>query len=181
MISSASSFVESSIAVSHNVIKSILFRLAGFLLQAAVLQFFALLASTCKAFTAYLMFAEDYIQKALFMISSGFTKNVAIVLSFAVLLISAELYDTLLWGLDAPGFTMKRNNVTASVIKDQLLEAPDYVVFSSGRQIHNGSLDKITEAMGENLFKAGVNFTLIGEVHTGPPRTVPATRPFAPN
>src|SRR5437762_9384995 len=121
MVGSASGFVQSSIAVSHNVIKSILFRLAGLLVQVAVLKFFALLASTCKAFTAYLMFAEDYIQKALFMISSGFTKNVPIVLSFTVSLISAELYDTLLWGLDAPGFTTKRNNVTASVVKDQLL------------------------------------------------------------
>ncbi|KAI9766718.1 MAG: hypothetical protein M1840_006362 [Geoglossum simile] len=181
MITTTSSFLSSTIAVNQNVVKSILFRCAALLLQVAVYKFFSLLAFKSKAFTSYLMFAEDYIQKGFFIASRGFTRNAILVSCCTVLFASAGLYDALLWGLDAPGYVAHKSNVTASLIENRLLSAPAYIVSFSTKPGETDSLDKdITGVMGASLFEPGVNFTLTGEIDRGHPRVVAPTRPFDP-
>jgi hypothetical protein len=176
MITSSSGFISSNIAVGQNAVKSILFRCAAVLLQIAVYKSFSLLAFRYEAFTSYLMFAEDPIQKALFVTSRGFTRHGILVLCLAVLLAGAGLYDTLLWGLDAPGYVAQKTNVTASTIANRLLEDPGYLVFSSTVPGTIAPLDKhIAETLGANLFQAGVNFTLTGELDPGNRKVVRAT------
>ncbi|WEW56815.1 hypothetical protein PRK78_002270 [Emydomyces testavorans] len=181
MAGSSSNFVHSSFAVGHNVVKSILFRIAGIALQIGVFKLFALLASVRSAFTAYLMFTEDYVQRLLFIFSRGFSHHTALVLFLTIFLLGAGLYDTLLWGLDSPGYIEKKSNVTATSVKRQMLDQPGYVVFSSTKPGNASALDKhFKEAMNINLFNSNLNFSLTGQVNIGKPETVPATRKFDP-
>ncbi|EZG07225.1 hypothetical protein H106_03341 [Trichophyton rubrum CBS 735.88] len=174
-----SSFVATTLAVGHNAVKSILFRIAGLCLQVGMFKFFALIASVTNAFTAYLMFTEDYIQRTLFVFSRGFTHQAVIVFSFTILLLTSGLYDTLLWGLDSPGYVSLKRNVTASSLKDQLLRRPGYVVFSSTRPEDFDTLDcHFADGMNGNLFQSHLNFSLTGNVDLGKPEPVPPTQKF---
>ncbi|GBF59728.1 hypothetical protein TMEN_1769 [Trichophyton mentagrophytes] len=174
-----SNFVATTLAVGHNAVKSILFRIAGLCLQVGVFKFFALIASVKNAFTAYLMFTEDYIQRTLFVFSRGFTHQAVIVFSFTILLLTSGLYDTLLWGLDSPGYVSLKRNVTASTLKDQLLRRPGYVVFSSTKPEDFDTLDRhFADSMNGNLFQSHLNFSLTGSVDLGKPEPVPPTQKF---
>lgn len=179
LITVQGSFAASTIAVYNNVAKQVLFRLAALLLQLFVFKFFALLASGRRAFTSYLMFTEDYIQKGLYMFSRGISLNGIIVLLFTVLLFIGTWFDALLWGLDSPGFLAQKANVTAARIAEHLLPEPGYLVYSSSTPGDVAKLDaQIIDLMGANLFQSGVNFTLTGKVDAGTPKTVAATQPF---
>ncbi|KAI9750508.1 MAG: hypothetical protein M1835_001374 [Candelina submexicana] len=175
-----SSFTSSKLAISQNAVKSILFRCAALLLQFAVFKALALLASKRKAFTSYLMFTEDYIQQGLFVISRKFIRGGLLVLFFAVFFAGAGFYDTLLWGLDAPGYIAQSSNVSASSLVDKLLSDPGYIVFTSGKPGQVASLDEhLADNIGANLFKAGVNFTLTEDFDHGTPRVVTPTKGLA--
>ncbi|KAI1915108.1 hypothetical protein LOZ39_002972 [Ophidiomyces ophidiicola] len=181
MISPASSFVNSSFAVGHNAVKSILFRVAGMAVQIGVFKLFSLLASMRSAFTAYLMFTEDYIQRLIFMFSRGFSHQAALVLFLTIFLLGAGLYDTLLWGLDSPGYISQKKNVTATSVQRQMLKRPGYMVFSSTKPGEVDGLNQhFLELMNGNLFNSNLNFTLTGQVDLGTPEPVPATRKFDP-
>ncbi|KAI9697185.1 MAG: hypothetical protein M1836_004749 [Candelina mexicana] len=175
-----STFTSSKLAVSQNAVKSILFRCAALLLQFAVFKVLALLAFKRKAFTSYLMFTEDYIQQGLFVISRKFIRGGLLVLFFAVFFTGAGFYDTLLWGLDAPGYIAKNSNVSASSLVDKLLSDPGYIVFTSGKPGQVASLDEhLADNIGTNLFKAGVNFTLTEDFDHGTPQVVTPTKGLA--
>ncbi|KAM5435851.1 hypothetical protein MferCBS31731_006109 [Microsporum ferrugineum] len=173
------SFVASSLAVGHNAVKSILFRIAGLCLQIGVFKLFSLIASAKNAFTAYLMFTEDYIQRSMFIFSRGFTHQAVLVFSFTILLLGSGLYDTLLWGLDFPGYISLKSNITASTVKDNLLKRPGYVIFSSTRPEDLDTLGRhFTDSMNANLFQSNLNFSLTGQVNLGKPETIPPTQKF---
>jgi hypothetical protein len=179
MIASSSSFINSTIIVDQNAVKSILFRCAAILLQLAAYKCFSLLAFKLQAFTSYLMFTEGYAQKALFIISRGFSRCGFLVLCLTILLSGAGLFDTLLWGLDAPGYLAEKDDVKASSIADQLVEDPSYIILSSSMPGEVAPLEqRLTYMMGSNLFETGVNFSLTGEFDHGIPKVVPATKPI---
>ena len=178
-ISINSSFASSTIAVYNNVAKQVLFRLSALLLQLFIFKTCALTAWARKAFTSYLMFTEDYIQRTLFIYSRGFSSGGIIVLLLTLLLFVGTWFDALLWGLDSPGYLAQKTNVTATEIADRLLPEPGYLVFSTGAPGDVVSLDaRLVEMMGANLFQPGVNFTLTGKFDRGTPKTVPPTRAF---
>lgn len=92
---------------------------------------------------------------------------------------AADLYGTLLWALDAPGYTAVKQNVTAASVTSSLLEHPGYLVQWSRPAGDVAALEEeMQEVLGANLFKPGFNFTLTGENQLGQPVTVPATRAF---
>jgi len=165
--------------VEHNAVKSIIFRFAEFLVAWAVYKFFSLLACRTRAFTAYIIFSEDYIQKALFVISRRFSGHGLLVLAFTIVYVAADLYGTLLWALDAPGYTAVKQNVTAASVMSSVLEHPGYLVQWSRPAGDVAALEnELNEYMGAKLFKPGFNFTLTGENKVGRPVTVPPTRAF---
>ena len=174
-----SSFGASTIAVYNNVAKQVLFKLAALLLQLFIFKIFALIASSRKAFTSYLMFTEDYIQKALYIFSRGVSSRGLIVFLLTILFFVGTWFDTLLWGLDSPGYLSQKSNVTAAKIADHLLPEPGYLVFSTSTPGDVGPLDaRLVDIIGANLVEPGVNFTLTGIVDRGTPKTVAATQPF---
>ncbi|EON66951.1 hypothetical protein W97_06067 [Coniosporium apollinis CBS 100218] len=92
---------------------------------------------------------------------------------------AADLYGTLLWALDAPGYTAVKQNVTAASVTSSLLEHPGYLVQWSRPASDVAALEEeMQEVLGANLFKPGFNFTLTGENQLGQPVTVSATRAF---
>ncbi len=177
MLSSTSPFVETTLSVDQNAVKSILFRIAAVLLQFAVLKSFSLWASWQKAFTAYLVFAEDYIQRALYIKSRRFTVNGLLVLAFTIFVAAAGLYDALLWGLDAPGYVAKTRRVRAGAIADRRSTNPDYVLLQSHTPDEISTLDRdLEDEIGADLFQPGINFTLTGEVDYGTQNIVAPTQ-----
>jgi hypothetical protein len=174
-----SGFAASTIVVYNNVAKQVLFKLGSLLLQIFIYKIFALLASGRRAFTAYLMFTEDYIQKTLFIFSRGFSAGGVIVFLLTILLLVGTWFDALLWGLDAPGYLSQKSNVTASAIAKSLLPDPNYLVFSTSNPGDVAVLEaRLPDIVGAGLFQSGVNFTITGDVDRGTPKTVAATRPF---
>src|SRR5258705_15608 len=127
----SSPFVTSSLPVYQNAIKNILFRVATLLIQLSIYKFFSFLAFKSNAYTSFLMFNEDHIQKLLYVLSRGLSRRSLLVLTFAVLFAFGNLYDTLLWALDSPGYVPKSTLVTASSVTNQLLANPAYIVFMS--------------------------------------------------
>jgi hypothetical protein len=175
-----SSFGASTIAVYNNVAKQVLFKLAALLLQLFIFKIFALIASSRRAFTSYLMFTEDYIQKILYIFSRGFSSGGIIVFILTLLLFVGTWFDALLWGLDSPGYLQQKSYVTAAKIADRLLPEPGYLVFSTSPPGDVAPLEaRLVDMIGANLFEPGVNFSLTGVVDRGTPKTVAATQPFS--
>jgi len=159
-------FVTSSLPVYQNYIKNILFRIATLLIQLTIYKLFSFLASKSNAYTSFLMFNEDHVQKLLFVLSRGITRRSLLVLAFAVFFGFGNLYDTLLWALDSPGYVTKSILVTASSATDQLLANPTYIVLMSDPTKNPASLD-VDQAVAGNLFVQGFNFTLPEPVTPG--------------
>lgn len=170
-----SSFLTSSLPVYQNYIKNILFRVATLLIQLTVYKFFSFLAFRSNAYTSFLMFKEDHVQRLLFVLSRGFTRHSLLVLAFAVSFAFANLYDTLLWALDSPGYITKSTLVTASSATNQLLANPAYIVFMSNPAGDLTSLD-VDQALAGNLFVQGFNFTLPKPVQPGTRDIVPTNQ-----
>jgi len=173
-----SPFVNSSLGIYHNALKSILFRIAELLLAYTIFKLFSLLAAKAKSFTSYLMFSEDHIQKSIYIVSERGSKNSFLVLGFTIAYSLAQLYGTLLWGLDAPGYIEKSRNVTAAALNSSLLADPGYIVTLTMKPDQFATLENtLPQIIGNNLYKSGVNFTLTGQVDRGHPAIVPPTRP----
>jgi len=177
MLYSSSTFVASTVAIYHNAIKSLIFSVAQILMAMAVWAFLSLIAAKAKVFAAYLMFFEDLIQKSYFIASRGFSGSSILVLCFVLLYTAANLYGTLLWGLDAPGYVMQGKNVSASTLQNSLLPNPDYILYLDMKANNLADLDQeLPRKIGTNLFKAGSNFTLTPEVNRGRAEFVTPTR-----
>lgn len=168
MLSSSSTFVASTVAIYHNAIKSLIFSAAQILMAMAVFAFLSLIAAKAKVFSAYLMFFEDLIQKSYFIASRGISGSSILVLCFVLLYTAANLYGTLLWGFDAPGYVMQGKNVSASTLQNSMLANPDYILYLDVKANNLANLDQeMPHMIGTNLFKTGSNFTLTPNVNRG--------------
>ncbi|KAF8877385.1 hypothetical protein BD779DRAFT_1475264 [Infundibulicybe gibba] len=155
----ASSFTVSVLSVQHNVVKNVIFRVSALCLQLAVYNLFSYGAFKSKAYTSFLMFAEDHIQRFFFVSSRGWSRSSLIVLGFAILSPLAGLYDTLLWSLDSPGYVIRSSQVNGSTVEDQLLTTPPYIILIANSAGNVSSINANATITG-NLFKPGLNFTL---------------------
>jgi len=162
----SSSFIISSLPVYQNFIKNILFRVATLLIQLTIYNLFSFLAFKSNAYTSFLMFKEDQMQRLFFVLSRGLTRHSLLVLAFAAFFAFANLYDTLLWALDSPGYITRSTLVTTSSVTNQLLANPAYIVFMSDPTKNVTSLD-VDQALAGNLFVQGFNFTLPKPVQPG--------------
>lgn len=179
MIESHSHFIESTLIVGHNAVKSILFRLAELFLGFAVYKYFSFAALKLDAFTSYLLFREDMIQKGLFVFSSRFSRAGVLVLLFGLVIVVADLYGTLLWSLDAPGWHVRKYNASARAIYPNLLEDAGYVVQIRSQPGNIRDLDaKLPDIIGTNFVKPGVNFTLLGINERAQPKVAKPSQPF---
>ncbi|PKS05926.1 hypothetical protein jhhlp_007759 [Lomentospora prolificans] len=177
MIDAYSIFTASIIPVHHNAVKSIIFRCAELLMAVFIYKLFSLIAARSHQFTSYLMFAEDYVQRLLFLSSRGFSRAGLVVFLFTILNLLASLYGTLLWALDAPGYLFKTENSTIAQYLSYRNENPPYVV---QLQLDPGNPEEMTSNLiqiaGSGLFNAGLNYTLTGDVDRGSPEIVPQSR-----
>ncbi|SPJ74082.1 uncharacterized protein FTOL_03812 [Fusarium torulosum] len=142
-----------------------------------IYKIFSLLAARSHQFTSYLMFAEDYIQRYLFLSSRGFSRASLVVLSFSILNVLASLYGTLLWTLDSPGYIFRESIATVAEYESLRTKDPPYIV-----QLHFDSNDlreteaTLSQTVGSELFRPGFNYTLTGEVVRGTPEITAPTR-----
>jgi len=177
MIYSKSGFTASTIPVLHNAVKSIIFKCAELLMAFFIYKVFSFFAARSNQFTSYLMFAEDYIQRLLFLTNRGLSRAGLIV--FSILNLLASLYGTLLWALDSPGYLFRASNATVDQYATFRNENPPYVI---QLQLDPNTLQKAEEDLAHvassGLFNPGLNGTLTGEVDRGIREIVPpsATR-----
>jgi len=179
MLLPTSPFLSSAIILPNNAVKAIIFRFAEFLLALAVFKIFSLIAATANLFTPYLMFAEDYIQRLLYLISRRLSSSSILVLGFTLFYVLAELFGTLLWALDSPGYVIQPRAASALDVKSALLSDPAYIVTLTSNGSNLAPLDDgLARSIGVSLFNATLNFTLTGKVDRGERRVVQPTRPW---
>ncbi|WAO97153.1 Hypothetical protein NCS54_01486700 [Fusarium falciforme] len=179
MIESSSTFIASSIPLLHNAVKSMVFKFAELLMALFIYKLFSLLASRSNQFTSYLMFAEDYMQRWLFLSSSGISRAGFIVLLFSILSALASLYGTLLWALDSPGYIFRVFNVTVPQYESlRNRDSPYIIQLYLDPSTLQGTEETLAQAVGSELFKPGLNYTLTGEVQRGSPETTTPTRHY---
>jgi hypothetical protein len=142
-----------------------------------IFQIFSFIAARSNQLTSYLMFAEDYIQRSLFVKSRGLSRAGLVVLLFSLLHGLASLYSTLLWALDSPGYVFRTLNATVADYDSLRSQDPPYIV---QLKLDAGSLrtadDTLVQVMGSDLFKPGLNYTLTGESNVGTPEIATPTR-----
>jgi hypothetical protein len=181
MLSSASSFVVSSIPLYNNAIKSLIFRCAGLLVTVAVYKISSLIAAIANLFTSYLMFAEGYIQRGRFIYSRGlFSRNGILVFVFTIAYVLADFYGTILWAIDSPGYVLRDTNKSLWEFDSPFLDDPAYIVYVTATPSNVGSLQNgLQRIVGANLFKPSLNLTLTETVSRGRPEIANHTQPGA--
>ncbi|KAK4113670.1 HET-domain-containing protein [Canariomyces notabilis] len=164
--------------VWNNWIKSFIFRAAEALLVLAIWKLFSLLAAVQNRFTSFAVFSESLIQKAYFVWCRGISRDALLVGFFTATYAVSQLYGTLLWAIDAPGYVVQTQRVRASSISSALLDDPEYIV---SYKITPGSLNasglELAEALSANLFRSGTNVTLTGRINQGTPQSVTYSGP----
>lgn len=85
-------------------------------------------------------------------------RSAAIVLVFTVSYTLANMYDTLLWALDAPGYVTRSQAVNGTTISPFLLQNPSYVTIINDPDHDLDRID-VNETLTSNLFKPGFNFS----------------------
>ncbi|KAK3307751.1 uncharacterized protein B0T15DRAFT_490355 [Chaetomium strumarium] len=174
---STSTFLSSSIPVAHNAVKSIIFRCAELLMGLFIFKFASLAAARSGQFTSYLMFAEDHIQRFLFMKSRGLSRGAVLVFLYTMLHLAASLYGTLLWALDSPGYIFRASHSTLA--EHQYARNPDapYVVqLQLDRNTLNQANKSLHQNVGADLFKPGLNISLAGDANRGTREVTAATQ-----
>lgn len=172
------SFLTTSVlSVRENAIKNILFRASTILLQFFILRTFTFIAARLQAYTSYLMFTEDIVQKILYVMSRRFNRQAILVLGFAALISLAGFYDTLLWALDSPGYIIKSKTTNADSLTNDLITSPAYITLISN-PTNNVQDINVDAAIAANMFTAGLNFTLPGIVEPGVREIVPPLQPI---
>jgi hypothetical protein len=177
MIESSSPFVASSIPLSHNALKSIIFKCAELLMALFIYKLFSFVAARANQYTSYFMFAEDYMQRWLFLSSRGLSRAGLVVLLFSILNMLASLYGTLLWALDAPGYVFTASDATVADYESFRNTDPPYIVQLN---LAPGNLEEtektLEQVIGSELFNPGLNYTLTGEVQGGKAEITTPTR-----
>lgn len=112
------------------------------------------------------MLSESLPQKLLYILSRGPHRGPTMVLAFVALIGSAALYDTMLWGLDSPGYILQGVSAPASTIRDHLVPRPAYVVLADSKPGDVGALD-LKRDFSAGLWDARVNVSLSGVVARG--------------
>jgi len=180
MITSTSDFVASSIILPNNAVKSLIFRCAEFFIGVALYKLFSLIAAKLNLFAPYLMFAEDYIQRGWYIVSRRLSLGSSLVLCFTLLSVLAQLFGTLLWGLDSPGYLMQASHVPASEVEGVLQSDPAYIVYLHANGSNIAALnDDLPHIVGANLFNPNLNISLTGKVDRGERHVARPTRPEA--
>lgn len=123
-----------------------------------------------KAFTPYLMFSEAIPQQGLYILSRHFRHSL-LVLAFVVFMSCSALYDTMLWGLDFPGYILRVSEVPATTMAKQLRPDPTYVTHSRTKPGNIHALDLYRD-LSEGLWLPGVYATLGDTVELGSPSVV---------
>ncbi|KAK4118109.1 hypothetical protein N657DRAFT_659755 [Parathielavia appendiculata] len=173
----ANTFFQSTIPLSHNAVKSIIFRSAELLMGIFIYKFFSLAASRFRQFTSYLIFSEDWIQRCLFMFSRGFSGATLVVLIFSIINTAASLYGTLLWALDSPGYIYRTYNSSLAEHGYELDPDASYVFqLSLDPNTLNDTDKNLPKIVGGELFKYGFNTSLTGDVKRGKPETTEPTQ-----
>ncbi|KAF5328240.1 hypothetical protein D9619_013409 [Psilocybe cf. subviscida] len=170
----------SSLVVGHNAVKNILFRAATIILDYVILRVFAFIAFQCRDYTSFLIFAEDFVQKALFVFSRGFRRQALLVAMFIVFVAAVGFYDTLLWGLDDPGYVLRRRVVDGETLASQMVDSPAYLNYISANLTHPSTENTLNTTFNANLYAPGVNFTLPGIFNKGLTEVVPPLHPLSP-
>ncbi len=166
-------FFASTISVSQNAVKNIVFRVSAIVLNFVVFRTFAFIAFRQQDYTSFLMFAEDVIQKAFFVVNRV-NKQAVLVFLFAALTFGAGFYDSLIWAFDAPGYVLRTQRVSADTLSPQMLPNPAYVTFIP----NNVSDVDIETTLGTNLYASGLNFSLPGIYQLQPAEVVPEQVPL---
>jgi hypothetical protein len=180
MLPPASAFVVSSLPVANNVVKALIFRCAEAALAVACYKFSSLIAAKGDQFTAYLMFAEDYIQRLLYVRSRRFSPGSVLVVFFTGFFMLAQLFVIVFWALDFPGYVTQPRNISAAEVVSQLLDNRAYIVYLTVGAEHLASNSQgLSQTIGANLFNSTLNVTLTAAVDRGTRRVVNATRPRA--
>ena len=179
MTSTNNAFLASSLPIGHSAVKNIIFRSATVVLHFVVYRFLSFIAFKTNDYASFLMFAEDAIQKTYFATARGLNKQTVLVLSFAVLTVAAGFYDTLLWGLDFPGYTTRVKTVSAAQLTTSMVQSPAYITFLTN-SVHDITQVNLDDAFGASLYTAGLNFTLPGVIKPGTPSIVPSITPLSP-
>lgn len=173
MIFSNSSFVHTAFAVRDNTVKSLTFRVAELLLIFAIWKLFSLFAALQNRFTSFAIFFDNPIQKAYFVWTRGLSRDALLVSSFTILYTAAQLYGTLLWALDAPGYVIQTRQTPASTISSWLIDTPEYIVsYNVTSRSLNATDTELAEEFSANLFRPGANATLTGSFKQGTPQAI---------
>ncbi|KAK4445592.1 hypothetical protein QBC34DRAFT_487243 [Podospora aff. communis PSN243] len=167
-------FLDSTIPVEHNGVKSLIFRCAELLMGLFIFKFATLAAARSRHYTSYLMFTEDHIQRLLFLTSRGISRATVLVFLFTMLSLLASLYGSLLWALDSPGYIFRSSDSTLAKHLNTLNpDAPYHVQLRLSPDTIDALSDKsLSQIVGAGLFKPSINITLTDDVRKGTPETV---------
>ncbi|KAF5328182.1 hypothetical protein D9619_013415 [Psilocybe cf. subviscida] len=176
-----SDFFTSSLIVNENAVKNILFRAATIVLDFAALRLFALIAFHSRDYTSFLMFAEDFIQRAMFAFSRGLGRQTLLVAAFAAVVTVVGFYDTLLWALDNPGFVYQQRAVSASSLASRKLPDPAYITLILADTANIAGNNNLHSTFFTSLYDGDLNFTLPGDIQAGGlPEVVAPLRTLGP-
>lgn len=176
---SESVFTGSSISVRENVVKNVLFRVSSITLQYSIFNFCAYIAYLSTEYTSFLMFAEDYVQRALFIASRGTNRSAIIVLVFTISYTLANLYDSLLWAVDSPGCVKRSKLADGNTVSPFLLQNPSYVTIVNNLG-HDLDRVDVNQSLTSNLFTPGFNFSFPPVENARSPQAIMPPKPMDP-
>lgn len=156
-------FLETPLPLPSNAVKSLIFRSSALLVQLTVTKLFSLIAYHNEAFTSYLIFSEPLPQQLLYI----FRGRSFFVLTFLVFITIGGLWDTMLWGLDQPGFIPRSHLVDADTFAKHRHQDSAYAITSRSTPGNIGAINLVSD-LSAGLFD-GVNVTLAGIVAPGHP------------
>jgi len=131
--SSSDGFLRSQYSVQQSAVKNIIFKVASYAAAYIISQSFNLVAYQRRDYTTFLMFQEALLQQFHFL-RSRFRKNagtpsqIILLVTFLLFTAAVGLFDTLLWGLDMPGYISTSRVAQASSLRSKLVEAPSYII-----------------------------------------------------
>ncbi|KAF5327522.1 hypothetical protein D9619_004401 [Psilocybe cf. subviscida] len=172
-------FFTSSIIVDHNAFKNIIFRIATITLDFVILRLFGFFAFRRGDYTSFLIFAEDIIQKALFISSRGITaRQSLLVVMFTLIAAAGESYDTMLWAIDNPGYVIKHRMVDGATLAAQMVETPAYVVLVSANRTNPSAHNTLNSSFKADIYTSAVNVSLPGVFERGLVEVTPPLYPL---
>ena len=172
-------FLTSSLVIDRNAFKNIIFRAATITLDFVILRLFGLLAFRRSDYTSFLMYAEDTIQKALFISSRGITARQSLLVGMFVLIATTgEFYDTMLWAIDNPGYVIKHRTVNGATLAGQMVQNPSYVAPVWADSTTPITRNNLNSSLRADLYTPGLNVSLSGIFQQGSIEIAPPLYPL---